>query len=249
LKATRATRTIAVVALASALAGFGLAASAHASTAATMRASLAPNRLGASTAVSLAFGFTGGEEGVPAPLSAMALRLPAGLRLQLGGIAVCAPSRLRSRGAAGCPRDAILGRGHAQLEVHAGSLTVPEESSIAVFRGPSLAGRPTLEIYSHGESPLDESSTAIAVLRSERPPYGSRLTISLPPIPTLVFEPDASFSSLSLMIGKAALEPQRHGAGAVLAPRRCPAGGFPFAAGFTFADRSMASALAHVACP
>jgi hypothetical protein len=32
-------------------------------------------------------------------------------------------------------------------------------------------------------------------------------------------------------------------------PRTCPAGGFPFAADFTFADQSTASATAKVACP
>jgi hypothetical protein len=32
-------------------------------------------------------------------------------------------------------------------------------------------------------------------------------------------------------------------------PRRCPAGGFPFAASFTFADHSTASATTAVACP
>ena len=44
--------------------------------------------------------------------------------------------------------------------------------------------------------------------------------------------------------------PRAHAAaGAVLVPRSCPAGGFPFAASFAFADGSSASASATVACP
>jgi hypothetical protein len=133
--------------------------------------------------------------------------------------------------------------------VHAGSQTVPEESNISVFRGPNRAGRPALEIFGHGETPLDQTTTSIAVLRSDSTPYGSRLTVSVPPIPTLVFEPNASFSSLSVTLGRAGHEKGGHAAGAVLVPRRCPAGGFPFAASFEFADRSTASAVANAPCP
>jgi len=234
-------------AFASALACAALPALAHASTAATLRPSFLPDRLGASTAFKLAFGFSGSEEGVPAPLSGMVVRLPAGLGIDLGGVAICPASSLRRRGAAGCPSGSLLGRGHAQLEVHAGSLTLPEESNISVFRAPSRAGRPTLEIFGHGETPLDESSTSTAVVQSDSGRYGSRLTVSVPPIPTLVFEPNASFSSLSVTIG--GLGRRSKAAGMVLVPRHCPPGGFPFAASFTFADGSTASAAATVPCP
>jgi hypothetical protein len=71
------------------------------------------------------------------------------------------------------------------------------------------------------------------------------LAVSIPPIPTLVLEPDASIISFSLAIGGS----RSHAAGAVTVPRRCPAGGFPFAAEFGFADGSRASAAAHVPCP
>jgi len=220
---------------------------ASASTAATLHPSLRAQRLGARTALTLAFHFSGGEEGVPAPLSAIVVRLPGGLGLELRGVTSCAPSRLRSSGAAGCPRGSLLGRGHALLQVHAGSLTVPEQSTVSVFRGPSRAGRPTLEIFGHGETPLYQNTTSIAVVAPDSAPYGSKLTISVPPIPTLVFEPNASFSSLSVTIGAVAGGSAAQ-AGPILVPRRCPLGGFPFAASFTFADQSSASAAASVAC-
>ena len=215
-----------------------------------MRPSLLPDRLGASTALTLAFRLSGGHEGVPPPLSAMVVRLPAGLSIDLRGVVTCARSRLEHRGAAGCPGGSLVGRGHALMSVHAGSLAVPEETTIAIFRGPNRAGRPTLEIFGQGETPLDQSSISTAVLEPALAPYGSKLSVSIPAIPTLVFEPDASFVSLSLTVGGVGRNPRAHAAaGAILVPHRCPAGGFPFAASFAFADGSTASASASAACP
>jgi hypothetical protein len=238
-----------LAALASACACAALPSVAHASTAGTIHPSFLPNRLGASTAFTLALRFSGGEEGVPTPLSGMVVRLPVGLVIDLRGVAKCPTSRLQSRGAAGCPRGSLLGRGHALLEVHAGSLTVPEESTISVFRGPDRGASPTIKIFGHGETPLDESSISTAILRADNGPYGSRLTVSVPPIPTLVLEPDASFSSLSVTIGAVGPGARTHAGGDVVVPRRCPSGGFPFAASFTFADQSTASAVARAPCP
>jgi hypothetical protein len=221
---------------------------AKAETSASIRPSLLPDRLGASTSLTLAFRFAGGSEGVPAPLSGMVLRLPAGLTVNLHGIGTCAKSRLRRRGARGCPASSLVGRGHALMSVHAGSLAVPEEATVTVFRGPNQGGHSTLEIFGQGETPLDQSSISAALLQPDSAPYGSKLTVSIPPIPTLVLEPNASFVSLSVTIGEIG-RPRAHAAGAILLPRTCPAGGFPFAASFTFTDGSTTSASATVACP
>jgi len=218
-------------------------------TGATMHPSLLPNRLGARTALTLAFRFSGGQEGVPAPLRAMVLRLPAGLRVDLRGVATCARARLLRGGARACPSRSLVGRGHALLAMRAGSQTLPEESTIRVFRGPNQGSHPTLEIFARGDTPLYQSSTSTAVLAPDAAPFGTRLAVSVPPIPTLVHQPDASFLSLSLTVGLAGRNPRAHTAGAIVLGRSCPAGGFPFAAAFTFADRSTASATATVACP
>ena len=226
------------------------AAQAQAQTSASIRPSLLPDRLGANTALTLAFRFSGGEEGVPAPLSHMVVHLPAGLSIDLRGVGTCAKSRLQRSGAAGCPAGSRVGRGHAMMSVHAGSLAVPEEADITVFRGPNRGSRPTFEIFGQGETPLDQSSTSTAVLEPGSSPYGSKLTVSIPAIPTLVLEPNASFISLSLTIGAVGHAPRAHAAaGTILTPRSCPAGGFPFAASFTFADGSTISESATVPCP
>ncbi|HWY91178.1 MAG TPA: hypothetical protein VNY31_10950 [Solirubrobacteraceae bacterium] len=217
---------------------------------ASMRPSLLPNRLGASSALTLAFRFSGGAEGVPAPLRGMAMHLPSGLTVNLRGAGVCLPSRLRSKGTSGCGSKSLVGRGHALMKVHAGSQAVPEETIVSIYRGPNRGSRQTLEIFSHGSTPLDQSTIATGVLTPDGGPYGSKLTVSIPAIPTLVLEPDASFVSLSLTLGGIGRHPRAHvAAGSILVPRSCPAAGFPFAADLTFAGGSTASASATIACP
>jgi hypothetical protein len=238
--------TMAIAALAAC--GCAVAAPAAAQTSASIQPSLQPDRLGASTSFTLSFSFYGGEEGVPAPLSGIVVHLPAGLSVNLTGVESCAKNRLRRLGATGCPPGSLLGRGHALMKVHAGSQTLPEAVAISVFRGVNRGGAPTFEILGRGATPLDESTISSAILSPDLPPYGSKLTVSVPAIPTVMFEPDASFSSLSLTIGNVR-SPRAHTAGGVRVPRTCPAGGFPFAADFTFADAGSASATAQLGCP
>jgi hypothetical protein len=226
------------------------AATAQTETNASIRPSLLPDRLGASTALTLAFRFSGGTTGVPAPLHGLVAHLPAGLTVNLRGARVCAKPHLQRRGTRGCPSRSLIGRGHAVMKVHAGSQSLPEEVAITLFRGPNRGRRQTLEIFQQGNTPLDERTISTGVLEPDGTPYGSKLTVSFPPIATLMLEPDASFSSLSLTVGGIGHSPRAHAAaGAILVPRSCPAGGFPFAADFAFADGSTASESATVACP
>lgn len=222
-------------------------AAATASAAATsvgVQPSLQPYRLGAHARASVSLRFFGGAEHVPAPLSGAVLRFPPGLRIDLSGIGSCAYARLHSRGAAGCPASSLLGRGAATLEVHAGSQTVPEHATISVFRGANRGAHPTFEILGHGSTPLDETTISTAVLLADSPPYGSKLVVTVPPIPTLTFEPNASFNALSLTIGGTP-----HARNPIVIPRHCPSGGFAFATSFSFADGSSAVESGRVPCP
>jgi hypothetical protein len=219
-------------------------------TSASIRPSFFPNRLGASTAFTLAIKFGGGSENVPAPLRHEVLHLPAGLGIQLRGVRTCTKGRLQRGGAAGCPQASLVGRGHALAEARTGSLTTPEQVTISVFRGPNSHGHPALEILGQGHTPLYERTVSTAVLERDRAPYGTKVTVSVPRIPTLRYEPDASLASLSLTLGRNGSGPRAHAASAkITVPRRCSGGGFPFAASFGFADGSSASASARVACP
>jgi hypothetical protein len=211
----------------------------------SLHASLAPDRLGASTAFTLAFRFSGVAEAVPPALRSVAVELPAGLRIDMAGVAICAPARLRRRGPSGCPPSSLVGRGHALLDVHAGTEPIAEEATLWVLRGPQHGGLPSFEIFGQGYTPLYESAVSPELLETASAPYGYRTVTSVPAIPTLMYEPNASFASLSLTFGgKQASRP-----GAISAPHSCPAGGFPFAAQVSYANGESASTTATVPCP
>ena len=242
-------------ALAAALAACGacLAAApapAHAEVNAAIQPSFRPDGLGARTSFTFAFRLGAGEHELPAPLSRVVLHMPAGLGIDLRGLATCAASRLRRYGARGCSPRSLVGRGLELLEVQAGSQPIPEQATIWAFRGADRGGRTLLEILGQGETPLQQRTVAVATLSGDSGPYGSKLSVSVPPIPTVVYEPNASILSFSLTIGAVGSSPRAHAAAAtVTVPRRCPAGGFPFAANFAFADTTTARVSARVRCP
>lgn len=225
-----------------------LPALAQAATVATIRPLFAPDRLGASTALTFSVKFSNDQGGVPAPVSKSVVHLPAGLGINVRGVSTCSKARLLSRGAGGCPQRSRIGSGQALVEVHAGSQTIPEEATLTAFRGPNQGGRQVVEILGQGYTPLDQREVITGVLRPDSGPYGEQLVMSVPPIPSLPEEPNASATSFSLTIG-IGRSGKAHAAGGLTVPHRCPVGGFPFAADFTFADGTTSSVTATARCP
>jgi hypothetical protein len=226
----------------------GLAVPAQAQTTATLTPSLTPNRLDAKAALTITIRYAGGAFGVPSPVRRSVLQLPAGLSLDIPDLRSCPPTRLRTRGTKGCPARSEIGGGHALAEVHMGSEILTEEVSLWAFLGPPDNLQPTFEILAQGYTPLDERMVLTGTVRPARAPYGEELVLSIPPIPTLALEPDASIATFSLTIGTGKRHPAND-ANAVLVPSSCPPGGFPFAAEFTYADGSSGSSLATIPCP
>ena len=129
-----------------------------------------------------------------------------------------------------------------------GTLTITEEVALEAFLGPPQNLQPTFEILAQGYTPLDERMVFTGTVLPDSAPYGEELVLSIPPIPTLSLEPDASVVNFSLTIG-AGNKGRRHNANTVVMPSSCPVGGFPFAAEFTYADGSTTSTLATAVCP
>ena len=221
-----------------------LAAGAQAATVSSITPSFSPNRLGAPTAFTLAIKYTNTQGGVPAPVSHTVVHLPAGLGINLRGVGTCSKSRLQAQGPRGCPSSARVGAGSALLGAHLGSQTIDESATLTAFRGPNQGGRPVLEIFGQGLSPLEERMVITGVLQPDRPPYGMQLVMSIGAIPTLPTEPNASTIRFSLTIGG-----RSHARGLVRVPRSCPTAGFLFGADFTFSDGSTSNVTAPVHCP
>jgi len=228
-----------------------LVSCAHAETFATITPLLYPDRLGATGALSFTIHYADPRAAVPAPVRSAILRFPAGLTLEVPHLRSCSVSRLRARGADGCPAESELGRGHALVEAPVGSQTIAESVSLWVFLGPLQNLQPTVEILGQGFTPFEERIVLSGTMLPAGGPYGESLTLSIPPIPTLPLEPDASIVTFSLVIGAPARRRARD-ANTVRLPTDCPAGGFPFAAEFTYADGSSASSnstVSTVPCP
>lgn len=221
-----------------------LPAGAQATTVASVTPSISHDRLGANTAATLAVRFTDTEGGLPVPLSRVVLRLPRGIGIDLRGIGTCSSSRLRTRGPRGCPASAEVGTGNALEGARLGVKTIDESATLTAFRGPNQGGHPTINIAGQGLSPLEERVVLTSVLMPDSPPYGMQLVTSVAPIPTLPTEPNASTIRFSLTLGATS-----HSHTLLRMPSSCPAGGFPFAADFTFVDGTTSDVLSKIRCP
>jgi hypothetical protein len=216
-------------------------------TLATLTPSLSPDRLGARSALTVTIHYTAVPFGLPLPVLKTVLRFPAGLSLEVPSLRSCSPSRLRTRGAGGCPAQSLIGRGYAVVEGRTGSLNINEDVSLLAFVGPPQNLQPTVEILGQGYTPLDQRMFLAGDVLSSTPPYGEALVMSTPVIPTVPLEPDASIVTLSLTVGATAH--RTRASNSVIVPSSCPAGGFPFAAEFTYANGSSGSAAAKAPCP
>jgi hypothetical protein len=219
-----------------------------AETSATITPSLSPDRLGAKGSLTVTIKYSGGASGVPSPVLHSVVKFPAGLNIEIPSLRSCSTARLRAHGPSGCPAQSEIGVGHALVEAHAGSQVIAENVSLWAFLGPFQNFQPTFEILGQGYTPLRERVVLTGTVLPGQAPYGEELVMNIPPISTLPLEPDASMSSLTLTVGAHTHHTARD-ADTVVVPRSCPAGGFPFAAEFSYADGSTGSALATVHCP
>jgi hypothetical protein len=226
---------------------------------ATLHASFSPNRLGASTTISLGFHLSTAEGIAPPPLTRLDLRMPAGMdytRTTLG-LAVCRPAVLLAKGLRGCPADSRLGYGSAYVEVPFGTGAGTEIPEIQALLGPSPTGNMVVLFYANGQIPVYAQLVFSGEVLPDTGLFGSQLAAEVPPVPSVPGGPGVSIVSVQTTIGPSHLTYYRrlHGRRVAFRPRgvavpeRCPHGGFPFAAEFAFQDGNQVSASSTVPCP
>jgi hypothetical protein len=227
---------------------------------ATLQASFTPDVLGASTTIGFGFHVATAEGLAPPPLSNIDLHLPAGMNYTATtlGLAICQPEELEKHGLNGCPANSRLGSGSAFVEVPFGASSGQEIPEIQALMGPpSKNSNLVVLFYANGQTPV----FAQLVFRGELLPstgrFGSELTTDVPAISSVPNGPDVSIISVQSTIGPSHLTYYKsvHGRRVpfhpigIAIPERCPHGGFPFSANFTFQDGSSASATTTVPCP
>jgi hypothetical protein len=226
-----------------------------------LQTSFTPDRLGASTTIGFGFHIAGPEGQAPAPLTHVDLRLPAGIDYLTStlGLAVCEPAVLVARGPEGCSPDSRIGSGSASVEVPFGVGGGEETPSIEAFLGPAASNGDTVVVfYADGRTPVDAEVVFEGELIPGFGPFPSgSLNNAIPLVPGVPEGPDVSIRSVQTTIGPGNLlyTKRVHGRTVHFHPRgvdvpeRCPRGGFPFAADFSFADGTTVTATSTVPCP
>jgi hypothetical protein len=237
-----------------------LCASAWASSeTATLQAGFSPDRLGASTTISFGFHLTTTEGLAPPPLSGLDLRMPKGINYTTTtlGLAVCQPAALQEHGLAGCSPNSRLGFGSAFVEVPFGVGAGDEIPEIQALMGPPHDGNLVVLFYANGQTPVYAQLIFTGEITAAAGIFGTQLGAAVPPIASVPGGADVSVLSVQSTIGPSELTYYRHSHGRLVAfhprgvsvPERCPRGGFPFSAEFSFQDGSRTTASTTVPCP
>lgn len=226
---------------------------------AIMQAGFSPDRLGARTTITLAFSLSTAEGVGPPPLTAMNLRMPAGMNYTMTtlGLAECRPADLEAKGLAGCPPNSRLGYGSAYVEVPFGNGSGHEIPEIQAVAAPSDTGNLRVLFYANGLFPVYAQLAFAGEVLPDSGRYGSRLATEVPIVKSVPGGPDVSIVRVKTTIGPRHLTYYKRVHGRLVAykprgvsvPERCPRGGFPFAGEFTFQDGNHVSAVTVVPCP
>lgn len=196
---------------------------------------------------------------IPPPLDAINLFYPAQLGIATSGLGLnsCAVQTLQAEGPEGCPTDSLSGNGNAIVEIPVGPEIVKETARITFIAGPLQDGHLTFLIYASGATPINAQIILPTLLLPATAPFGGRLHLNVPLVPSLPEGPDAAVVSLQSTLGPLGLTYYEHAHGktiayhpkGILLPNTCPHGGFPLAATFTFFSGTHAHTNATVPCP
>jgi len=245
--------------LAAALLGSCLpTAAALAAPSAKISAQFSPERLGQRTTLHFGFQIRGSRGQVPPALSTVNLSYPNNLGIALSGLglATCTAATLEA-GLSGCEANSIMGFGSALAEIALGTEVVKETALLTILRAENQEGHFALLFNAIGTVPLTANLVFSGALLPAPAPFGGRVSIDVPLVPSVPGAPDVAIVALNATIGPSGVTYFERLAGRTLAYQppgillgnSCPRGGFPFAAQFGFVDGSHASARTTQPCP
>jgi hypothetical protein len=234
----------------------GAVALAAPSQAFTLTASLTPDVLGAPTNISTSMTLAEGA-GVPKSVSDVVAYGPAGLRLDVGGLATCERRKLEAEGPRGCPAESRVGFGGGVGAAELGDTTVKEPYTLDFFLAPPEHGHLRVLVYANASRPISVELVMLARETSGPRPYGFGLAVEVPPISAIPGATNAWVQSGYVSLGASNVAYWRtiHGdrklvrVKGLIAPISCPNGGFPFETVITFADRTTSTGRYVSPCP
>jgi hypothetical protein len=236
-----------------------LPASAQAAETVALRTSFTPDRLGASTTIGFGFTIASTTGGLPSPLTHVSLRMPKGMNYVTTtlGLAICKPEALVAKGLSGCSPNSRLGYGSAFVEVPFGANAGQEIPEIQALMGPPHDGNIVVLFYANGLAPVYAQIVFAGELLPGEGAFGGNLDTVIPEIKSVTNGPPVSIINVNSTIGPNHLTYYKRVHGklvgykpqGVALPTKCPRGGFPFSALFTFLDGSQVPATSKVPCP
>jgi hypothetical protein len=236
-----------------------LPASAPGAPSAKLHATLTPDRLGQGTTIGFDLRIAAPAGRMPPSLTQVGVSYPSNLGITTSGLglATCSTHTLEALGPAGCPPDSRMGYGSALAEFPIGPEIVREAAQVTLLRGSTHDPHLALLVFVNAEAPIWAPLTLPALLLPAPAPFGGRIDIKVPLIPTFPGAPDVAVTQLRFTIGPQHLtyyerhhgrwEPYRPEG--INLPDTCPRKGFPFAATLAFADGSHTAASTTVPCP
>lgn len=224
-----------------------------------LHATLNPNRLGQATTVGFSFQITTPPHETPSPLTEVNIDYPGNLGIALSelGLKTCSSLTLEIIGPPGCPSNSIMGYGTATAEIPIGTGINKESANITIVRSPTQNGHFAMLFYAEAGSPIKAELVFPGLLLPTTRPYGGRVNIGIPLIPTVPDGPDVAVTRLTATLGPEHLTYYTHRHGhtvpynpkGILLPDTCPRGGFPFATTITFQNQAHAHTRTTVPCP
>jgi hypothetical protein len=234
-----------------------LPSTAQAAQSARLHVSFTPERLGQSTTINIGIAITGPAESVPSPLTKLDVTYPGALGVDVSGLglATCSQTRLESLGLEGCPADSRMGHGTALAEIAIGPEIEQEAAEVTILRAPQ-EGQIALLFYANAKTPVS-APLIFPGLLLPGPGNNESIQINVPLVPSLPGAPDIAVTRLHATLGRQGLTYYEHIHGrfvayhpqGILLPHKCPHGGFPFTASFSFLDGINTSAYSTVPCP
>lgn len=250
------------VALAAAvIAGLCLPSAAWTSQQVSAQVKFSPYKLGAGTTLRLGFHIASTGGGLPSPLTHITAVLPEDLGFAGStlGAATCNAATLKARGPKGCPSNAVVGIGTAAFEVPFGPEILNETTYVTTLIAPATGTHTNLLIYAEGRQPIAASVVFTGELHTGRldGESGTLFETTVPLVTAAPGGPDVSVLRFETTFGPSHLNYYRYVHGkrvryspvGITLPKRCPKGGFPFSASFTFMDGSTVKQRPTIACP
>ena len=236
-----------------------LPSSALATPAVSLHAAFDPEILGHETTVDFRIQIAPTTELLPPPLVEANIRYPAGLDITLSGLGIdtCSVATLELLGPQGCPADSLMGDGHTIAEFPVKHEVFREAAQIAIVRTSERSGHLTMLFYVYDETAVSAQIILTGQLLPAAMPFEGRIDVQVPLVASLPEAPDVAVAEIKLVLGPKDLTYYERVHGRLVAyrpsgidlPKRCPRGGFPFAAELGFLGGSHAGSETTVPCP